>query len=71
MLCFKRVGVTPNINQGEYMTIEIKEKICDDCQQQVACVEVKDGKSCGEQLISHLCTDCHINQQDNEEIYER
>ena len=53
------------------MTIEIKEKICDDCQQQVACVEVKDGKSCGEQLISHLCTDCHINQQDNEEIYER
>ena len=47
---------------------EIKEKMCDDCQQQLACVEVDDGESCGEKLISHLCTDCHINQQDNEQI---
>ena len=47
---------------------EIKEKMCDDCQQRLACVEVDDGKCCGEKLISYFCTDCHINQQDNEQI---
>jgi hypothetical protein len=45
-----------------------EDKICDDCQQQLACVEVEDGECCGEKLISHLCTDCHINLQDNEQI---
>ena len=46
---------------------EIKEdKKCDDCQQQSACVEVEDGTVCGEKIISYLCTDCHINKQDNE-----
>ena len=49
---------------------EIKQKMCDDCQQQVACVEIENGECCGEKLISHLCTDCHINQQDNEQINE-
>ena len=50
---------------------ELRDKatdICDDCQQQIACVEIEDGECCGEKLISHLCTDCHINQQDNEQI---
>jgi hypothetical protein len=50
------------------METEIKQKMCDDCQQKVSCVEVEDGECCGEKLISHLCTDCHINQQDNEQI---
>tara|TARA_R110000787_G_scaffold240012_1_gene346227 strand:- start:23 stop:169 length:147 start_codon:yes stop_codon:yes gene_type:complete len=45
-----------------------EDKICDDCQQQSAWIEVEEGECCGEKLISHLCTDCHINLQDNEQI---
>ena len=55
-------------NKKGTMETEIKQKMCDDCQQQVSCVEIEDGECCGEKLISHLCTDCHINQQDNEQI---
>jgi hypothetical protein len=51
------------------MTIEIKQKICDDCQKQIACVDVViDCYKNSEKLINHLCTDCHIDQQENEQI---
>ena len=51
------------------MTIEIKEKMCDDCKKQIACVDVVvDCYKNSEKLINHLCTDCHIDQQENEQI---